>query len=535
MRALVLGAFLLCCATRGFAADAGNPVIVPSFSEETASAGLDSTYAGGWQYIVGGGVATFDCNGDGFPDMLLAGGEKPAKLYVNHSHRGGALKFEAQVSGLELDKVGGAYPLDIDSDGIMDLVLLRVGEAVVMRGLGACRFERANELWGVDGGNLWWTAFAATWEHGATWPTMALGSYISLSRSIDIDPWGSCTGSLLLRPNSAGTGFDAPAPLRPSYCPLSMLFTDWNRSGTPSLRVSNDREYYRKGSEQLFRLAPGKPPAQYTEADGWRPLKIWGMGIASADVNGDGYPDYFLSSMADNKLQVLSSAPTNGVSKPDFKDVAFDLNTIAQHPYTGDDKRPSTAWHAQFEDVNNDGLVDLFIAKGNISDMLDFAMADPNNLLVQGADGKFVEMGDKAGVASMSQSRGGALADLNLDGLVDLVVVNRNSPAQVWRNTTVRPGHWIEVKLAQDGANRDAVGAWLVVKTAARTIQREITVGGGQASGQAGWWHVGTGADERVQLQVIWPDGSKSELTQVAADSFYTIRKGETPTAWTPG
>ena len=104
---------------------------------------------------------TFDCNGDGFADMLLAGGETPAKFYRNASTRGGALKFAAETSGLELDKVTGAYPLDIDSDGITDLVLLRVGENVVMRGLGGCKFERANEAWGFDGGDAWSTAFAA--------------------------------------------------------------------------------------------------------------------------------------------------------------------------------------------------------------------------------------------------------------------------------------------------------------------------------------------------------------------------------------
>ena len=84
-----------------------------------------------------------------------------------------------------------------------------------------------------------------------------------------------------------------------------MLFTDWNRSGTPALRVSNDREYYEGGQEQLWRIEPGKPPSLYTEADGWKLLRIWGMGIASQDINGDGYPDYFLTSMADNKLQML--------------------------------------------------------------------------------------------------------------------------------------------------------------------------------------------------------------------------------------
>ena len=52
----------------------------------------------------------------------------------------------------------------------------------------------------------------------------------------------------------------------------------------------------------------------------------------------------------------------------------------------GDDLKPSTAWHTEFQDVNNDGRVDLFIAKGNVAEMPDFAMKDPNNLLVQGAD-----------------------------------------------------------------------------------------------------------------------------------------------------
>ena len=82
-----------------------------------------------------------------------------------------------------------------------------------------------------------------------------------------------------------------------------MLFTDWNRSGTPSLRVSNDREYYEGGQEQMWRIPPGEPPRLYTEADGWKYLRIWGMGIASYDLSGSGYPDYFLTSMADQKLQ----------------------------------------------------------------------------------------------------------------------------------------------------------------------------------------------------------------------------------------
>src|SRR3954467_8724203 len=100
--------------------------VVPTFVEDTAGAGIDSAYAGEWQYMVGGGVATFDCNGDGFPDMLLAGGTSKAKFYRNASDKGSSLKFVEQESGLELGEMTGAYPLDIDGDGKTDIVELRV-------------------------------------------------------------------------------------------------------------------------------------------------------------------------------------------------------------------------------------------------------------------------------------------------------------------------------------------------------------------------------------------------------------------------
>jgi hypothetical protein len=412
---------------------------------------------------------------------------------------------------------------------------LRVGETVVMRGLGACKFERANERWGFDGGNAWWTSFAATWERGAAWPTLATGSYID--RKQEINPWGSCTDNWLHRPlvvdGKAEPRFAAPLVLKPSYCALSMLFTDWNRSGTPSLRISNDREYYRGGQEQLWHVEPGKPPAPYTDADGWKNLKIWGMGIASYDVTGDGYPDYFLTSMADNKLQTFVSTPDDGHPRPEYKDVAFPRNVIAQRPYTGGDVRPSTAWHAEFEDVNNDGLVDLFIAKGNVADMPDFAAADPNDLLLQGGDGKFNEVGDKAGVASMAGSRGAALPDFNLDGLPDLVVVGRGRSAQVWRNATQSAGHWLALRLRQDGSNRDAIGSWLEVQAGQNVSRREITVGGGHASGEIGWWHFGLADASAAAVRVVWPDGTGSDWQPVDGNNFYILERGKPAQLWT--
>jgi enediyne biosynthesis protein E4 len=508
---------------------------IPSFEEVTKTSGVSSRYTGDYFYMVGGGAATFDCNDDGAPDLFTSGGEGKASFFRNTSRRGGAITFKKQKSGLEFDKVSGAYPLDIDADGQQDLVLLRVGENKVMRGLGNCKFEVANKRWNFDGGNAWSVSFAAMFEQGASWPTIAIGNYIDPKE--ELSPWGSCTDNWLHRARvdqkKPPFAFTKPLPLTPSYCALSMLFTDWDRSGTPSLRVSNDREYYEGGEEQMWKLAPGQAPTLYTVKDGWKRLRIWGMGIASHDINGDTFPDYYLTSMGDNKLQFLKELPTTGKPLPDYKDTAWASGVTAHRPFMGEDLRNSTAWHAQFEDVNNDGFADLFVAKGNVAEMPDFAAKDPNNLLLGTPGGKFVEVADKAGVASTETSRGGMIVDFNLDGLLDLVVVNRNAGAQVWRNTSKSAGHWLQVQLEQPAANRNGIGAWIEVRQGQTVLRREVTSGGGHASGHIGWWHFGLGAADKAEVRVLWPDGHQGLWQTIASDKFYRLSPDGEPKSWT--
>lgn len=493
---------------------------VPRFVDETATARLDHSYTGEWEFMAGGGATSFDCSGDGLPELVLAGGSSPATLFRNESTPG-HLAFRKAEAGVELESVTGAYALDIDSDAITDLILLRVGENVALRGLGDCRFERANEVWGFDGGDGWSTALAATWEKGAIWPSVAIGNYID--RTEEAFPWGTCTDNWLHR--GGDKGFAPPLALTPSYCALSMLFTDWNRSGQPALRVSNDREYYKGGQEQLWHLDPGAPPRLYTPAEGWQKLRLWGMGIASHDLTGDGYPDYFLTSMADNKLQTLQQIPVDGAPQPRYADVALTWGVTAHRPHTGEDTNPSTAWHAQFEDVNNDGLVDLFVAKGNVWDMPDFAMRDPNNLLMQEPGGKFTEASVEAGVASTRQARGASLADFDGDGLLDLVVVNRNEPSELWRNATAGAGHWLAVDPRQEGTNRNAVGGWVEVKTGDHVQRREITIGGGHAGNTFGPHHFGLGTATKAEMRVIWPDGTEGAWQTVPADQVLRLTR----------
>ena len=527
--------FAICCAPILRAQDAPIPAI-PRFVEETDTAGLQSRFEGEDEFLVGGGVATFDCDGDALPEVYVTAGVNKAKFYRNRSTRGGPIKLQEERSGLELTNAIGAYPLDIDGDGNIDLVVLRVGEVQVFRGLGGCKFERANNLWKLQTSNAWHTAFSATWERGQAWPTLAIGTYVD--RTKPEFPWGSCTAGMVLRPAAGGKNFAAPLPLLPGHCALSMLFSDWNRSGEASLRVSNDREYYKGGQEQLWRLSPGQAPLQYTAEQGFKPLQIWGMGIASHDLDGDGYPLVFLTSMSDNKLQKLDASG----KQPTYTDVAYKRGVTAHRPYVGGDIHPSTAWHAQFADINHDGYADLFIVKGNVSTMPDFAALDPNNLLLQQLDGKFIEVGQQAGIASVRRGRGGMLVDLNGDGMLDMLVVNRWDKAQLWRNvgtgTAEKPismGHWLQVRLKQTGGNRDAVGAWVEVDLGApsgRVIRQELTVGGGHASGHMGWMHFGLGTATQVKLRVQWPHGEWSAWQTAPADGFYLMDSERGLSAW---
>jgi len=530
----VVGAALVGARPGANTAAAGLPA--PRYVDDAAAAGVEHRYDGDFTHFVGGGVAVLDCDEDGRPDLYFAGGERPAALYRNRSAVGGTLAFE-QVAGAatDLEAVIGAYPLDIDADGHTDLAVLRIGENVLLRGTGDCSFARANEDWGFDGGSSWSTAFSATWEAGEELPALAVGNYLVLDESGEST--FTCDDGELHRP--VGDRYGDPTPLSPGWCPLSMLFSDWDRSGRRDLRVSNDRHYYRDGQEQLWRIEAGEPPRAWTADEGWKPIRIWGMGIASRDLTDDGHPEVYLTSQGDNKLQTLVDP---GSGTPSYDDIALRRGVTAHRPYAGDTTMPSTAWHPEFADVNNDGFVDLFVAKGNVEAQTDHAALDPSNLLIGQADGTFVEGAEDAGIMGYHRARGAALTDLNLDGLLDLVVVNRREPVQLWHNvgagTATEPapmGRWLALRLAGAGANRDAIGAWVEVRAGDRVTRIETIVGGGHVSGQLGWLHIGLGDADRAEVTVTWPDGTTSAVMSVDANGFAIIEQGQTaPTAWVP-
>ena len=236
-----------------------NDVATPRFVDESATSGLEHVYRygvtdevpdGGFEFVVGGGVAVLDCDDDGRPDLYFAGGSGPAALYRNGTSVGGPLQFTRLPDGTtDLAQVSGAYPLDIDSDGNLDLIALRHAENVLLRGLGGCRFERANELVGLYPGT---TGRPPSARPGSRCPAamLAFGSYTATDESGRLT--AGCGENRLFKPAPDATAYGPAMVLSPGWCPSSMLFSDWGRVGRRDLCISNDREaYVRDGQEQL--------------------------------------------------------------------------------------------------------------------------------------------------------------------------------------------------------------------------------------------------------------------------------------------
>ncbi len=487
-------------------ASAGNASEI-IFEDARSALPVEHVYSGGWEHFVGGGVAVFDCNGDTRPDLYVAGGEAEAQLFLQD---GDDVSFVQGERVPNLTGVTGAYPIDIDSDRNVDLVVLRVGENRILKGDGACGFSDVTEAWGFETDDRWSTAFSATWEAGQTWPTLAIGNYVD--RQAQDGPFEACDINQLYRP--AGLAYAAPLVMAPGFCALSMLVSDWTRSGVPELRISNDRHYYvRGGYEQMWWL---DPLTERGEADGWDRVSLWGMGIASADLQRDGFPDVMLTSMGD---QVLHLNDNGAITAADYA-----TGATAHRPHIGDDGRPSTGWHAEFGDIDNDGFSDLFIAKGNVDQMPSMAMKDPNNLLMQQPNGTFVEAAADAGIASVARSRGAALVDLDLDGRLDLVVVNRRAPLEIWLNKS-GAGNWATVDLRMDGHNTNAIGAWLEIDRNGTSEWRERTIGGGHVSGTLLPLHIGLGDADEIRVRVWWPDGSATDWLSIDAGTRVTINR----------
>jgi enediyne biosynthesis protein E4 len=280
----------------------------PNSSTRRQAPGIDSVFEGEWEFMVGGGVATFDCSGNGFPDMLLAGGEAPAKFYRNISDRGGG-RFASRKKKAAWnrrrrrrlsarhrwrrhhgsraparrrecrDARSGRLPLRARQRGLG----LRRRRCLVVglrrhlgrrRGLAHHRHRQLHRPRRADGAlGLVHRQLAA--PPGRGWRGFAAAAAAD-ARATARCPCCSPTGTGPARPACASPTTANITAAGRSSCGASSRAR--NRASTPRRRAGQR-------------------------------LRIWGMGIAGYDLNGDGYPAYFLTSMADNKLQAWPTCP----------------------------------------------------------------------------------------------------------------------------------------------------------------------------------------------------------------------------------
>ena len=244
--------------------------------EETDAAGLHSVYDGPWEFFVGGGGRRSIATARAFPRCSWRGAKIRARLYVNESKAGGPIKFEEKA----LDIGADPKPLTQCHRRLSARHRWRRPHGSLCPEGGRqphtqrrpdCTLTLMNHEWNFDGNSGWTTSFAADRSGGRNSRPSRSATMSTAARPARLGAHARKIRSTARGPATRPT-IPLRTPLVPGFCALSMLFTDWNKSGVPSLQVSNDRQYYRGGEEQMWRIEPGNPPRLYGRADGWRNL-----------------------------------------------------------------------------------------------------------------------------------------------------------------------------------------------------------------------------------------------------------------------
>lgn len=473
--------------------------------------------------ITGGGLIAADLNGDGRPDLYLPqyGADE---LYLS---RGDTWELAPLPEGTRALGVGGAAA-DYDDDGDLDLFITNLhGPNLLLLNDGAGGLDDVSEQVGLDAQD--WDSTSATWADldGDGDLDLFVGNHLEGRQLLE----GMLEGQQApAHPNQLFENLgDGQLVDRSDRLPLE------SREGYTFLGAAED--FTGDGQLDLYMVNDFGPQARVNEllvreGDAWHraddqlglDVMVYGMGLGLGDLNGDARPELLITSWGEQLL--LESSPDGQWFQAQAA-LGLDLEEEQQ-----------VGWGAELADLDNDGRQDALMGFGpllmpeeaaeQLGDGLGLSNPDaqPDAVFLQQPDGEFLASGQALGVDDEGITRGFAAVDLNGDGWLDLVKRFQDGPALA-RLARCGEASWLQVQLVAPAPNVWGVGAQVRVLADGRWQSRGVRAGGSNhGAGNGLVLHFGLGEAEEIDaLEVVWPDGERSEFTQVDARQTVTVRR----------
>ena len=540
--------------------ESAQPNKIAYFVDEAAKAGLIANNVFGGvdtkKYIIettGTGVAIFDYDNDGWPDIFvvngttldaLAKGTAAPTNHLYHNNRDGTFTDVTAKAGLAHTGWGqGVCVGDYDNDGNEDLFVTYYGKNMLYHNNGNGTFTDVSDKAHVAGtGGAWSTGcafldydrdgkldiFIATYVDFDLKSAPAPGERAScMWKGVPVMcgprglPWGK---NVLYHNNGDGTFEDATTKAKidqtNGHYGFSVSTFDFDDDGWPDIYVACDSTpsiLYRNNHDGTFNDVAVTAGAAFNE-DGKEQA---GMGSTIGDYNGDGRLDIFKTNFSDDTSTLYRN---NGDGT--FDDVTFAAGLGLYTKYLG--------WGTMFLDVDNDGWPDLLLVNGHVypevdSQHLGSDYREPRILYHNKGNGTFEDISANAGpgITTAASGRGLAIADLWNDGRISAVISNMSAPPSLLVNQVRSTNHWIAFKTIGTRSNRDGIGAKIRVKAGDRMLVDEVRSGSSYDSNNDMRVHFGLGSASKLEwVEVRWPSGLTEKFANVRIDAVNNLKEG---------
>lgn len=493
-----------------------------------------------------GGVAVFDYNGDGRPDIFFTNGADIASLkkdspkYRNRLFRNDGdgvftdVTDDAGLAGSGYDM--GVAVADYDNDGFPDIFVAGLHRNTLYHNNGNGTFTDVTAKAGLDQGSD--PQYGALWSITAAWVDVNNDGLLDLfvvnymQWTYSPEPLCKFQGiadychpkyykgqpNQLFLNQGAGKFQDVSKEwgIRDHVGKgMGVGVADYDLDGRPDLFIPNDASYnslfHNLGNK--FEEVAFDTGVALTEDGSF----ISGMGLDFRDFNNDGYPDIVFVALNNQTFPIFQNT-----GKGAFKEITTESGVR-------DPSRQMSGFGAALYDFDNDGWKDMFVSRGHVESISQPGQpVDQVNTVFRnpGASGKWTALTEEAGLdaSPAARHRGCAFGDFDGDGRMDVVVTALGRDAEIWMNRSEKPGHWLDVALRGSKSNRDGIGARIKVVAKAGTQYNHMTTSTGYASASDGPVHFGLGADTRVDLvEIHWPSGVVQKIPAVTADQILKV------------